>query len=106
MKKYLLPESGRFYKANLHCHSTVSDGKFTPEEMKEMYQSAGYSIVAYTDHDVFLTHNHLTDENFLALNGFSEFFVFSDKLEKLSQKLVTFILEEFVTATCGNKLLF
>lgn len=70
MKKYLLPESGRFYKANLHCHSTVSDGKFTPEEMKEMYQSAGYSIVAYTDHDVFLTHNHLTDENFLALNGF------------------------------------
>ena len=25
MKIYLLPESGNFYKANLHCHSTVSD---------------------------------------------------------------------------------
>ena len=70
MKKYLLPETGRFYKANLHCHSTVSDGKFTPEEMKEMYKNAGYSIVAFTDHDVFLTHNHLTDDTFLALNGF------------------------------------
>ena len=33
MKKYLLPENGQFYKANLHCHSTVSDGHLTPEEM-------------------------------------------------------------------------
>ena len=33
MKKYLLPENGNFYKANLHCHSTFSDGKWTPEEL-------------------------------------------------------------------------
>ena len=37
MKKYLLPEKGTFYKANLHSHSTVSDGGWTPEEMKERY---------------------------------------------------------------------
>ena len=29
----LLPESG-YYKANLHCHTTISDGEFTPEEIK------------------------------------------------------------------------
>jgi len=44
MKKYLLPESGNFYKANLHCHSTFSDGKHTPEEIKKAYMDKGYSI--------------------------------------------------------------
>jgi len=37
MKRYLLPEAGEFYKANLHCHTNVSDGKFSPEEVKAMY---------------------------------------------------------------------
>ncbi len=69
MKKYLLPEGGKFYKANLHSHSTVSDGAWTPEEIKERYMSRGYSVVAYTDHHVMIPHNELTDENFVALNG-------------------------------------
>ena len=38
MKKYLLQENGNFYKANLHCHSIVSDGAFTPEELKNSEQ--------------------------------------------------------------------
>ncbi len=70
MKKYLLPKNGSFYKANLHCHSTISDGKLTPEEIKEMYMDRGYSVVAFTDHDILLDKQHLTDESFLALNGF------------------------------------
>ena len=53
MKKYLLPQIGCFYKANLHCHTTVSDGSITPEEIKNIYKGKGYSVVAYTDHDVF-----------------------------------------------------
>ena len=70
MKVYLLPQSGNFYKANLHSHSTLSDGKWTIEEMKENYKAQGYSIIAYTDHHVFLTHNDLADEDFLPLNGY------------------------------------
>ena len=70
MRKYLLPEKGQFYKANLHCHSTVSDGAWTVEEIKERYLEYGYSIVAFTDHDLFITHNELKDENFLPLNGY------------------------------------
>ena len=54
MKTYLLPKEGNFYKANLHCHTTVSDGKRTPEEIKELYMRNGYSIVAYTDHEVLI----------------------------------------------------
>lgn len=70
MKKYLLPKTGNFYKANLHCHTNLSDGKKSPEEIKELYLSKGYSIVAYTDHDILIPHDDLNDENFLALHGF------------------------------------
>ena len=69
MKKYLLPQDGSFYKANLHCHSTVSDGELTPQQIKELYAKNGYSIVAFTDHNHFVAHNDLSDEHFLALNG-------------------------------------
>ena len=70
MKKFLLPEKGNFYKANLHNHTTISDGLLTPEQVKEEYLKRGISIVAFTDHDVLIPHNDLTDDNFLALNGF------------------------------------
>jgi len=70
MKKYLLPENGNFYKANLHCHTTVSDGKLTPEQVKEEYIKKGYSVIAYTDHDIMIPHDELDSENFLALHGY------------------------------------
>lgn len=69
MKKYLLPNTGNFYKANLHVHTTVSDGDFTPEEIKKMYLEKGYSIVAFTDHEVMVPHPELTDERFLAITS-------------------------------------
>ncbi|MBQ3866606.1 MAG: PHP domain-containing protein [Clostridia bacterium] len=72
MKHVLLPEAGeglRYYKVNLHNHTTISDGKISPEEVKERYKSHGYAAVAFTDHEVFLRHNDLTDESFVALNG-------------------------------------
>jgi hypothetical protein len=78
MRKYLLPESGNFYKANLHCHTTVSDGKLTPEEVKDAYKAHGYSIVAYTDHDNMVCHPELSDESFIALNGY-EYDALDDK---------------------------
>lgn len=69
-KNYILSEKGNDYKANMHCHTVVSDGVKTPEEVKEAYIKEGYSIVAFTDHEVFIPHNELTDGDFLALNGF------------------------------------
>ncbi len=70
MKTYLLPAEGHFYKANLHMHTTVSDGQMTPQEVKEEYSKRGYSIVAFTDHEVLVPHNDLTDEHFLALTAY------------------------------------
>ncbi len=70
MREYLISEEGKFYKANLHSHSSLSDGKLTPEEMKALYKELGYSVLALTDHDLFIPRNDLTDEDFLILNGF------------------------------------
>ncbi len=78
MKKYLISKEGKFYKANLHCHTTVSDGTFSPEEIKQKYLEKGYSIIAYTDHDVLVTHDDLTDDNFLALNGYEMEFIHAE----------------------------
>lgn len=69
MKKYLLPNGNEFYKANLHVHTTVSDGAMTPEEIKKIYMEKGYSVVAFTDHEVMVPHLELTDENFVALTA-------------------------------------
>ncbi|MCQ2413662.1 MAG: hypothetical protein MJ082_02540 [Clostridia bacterium] len=57
------------YKANLHCHTVISDGKWTPEQVKEGYKSHGYSVVAYTDHELFIPHPELTDSTFVALHA-------------------------------------
>lgn len=70
MKRFLLPETGRFFKANLHCHTTLSDGSLTPQQVKKEYAARGYSIVAFTDHERFFRHNNLTGGRFLALNGY------------------------------------
>lgn len=34
-RKILLNPEGNWYKANLHCHCTVSDGAWTAEKNKE-----------------------------------------------------------------------
>lgn len=39
-----------FYKGNTHAHSTQSDGRLSPEEVFEIYHSAGYDFLALTDH--------------------------------------------------------
>lgn len=67
---YLLPQEGRFYKANLHCHTVISDGDLTPKQVKEEYQKRGYSVVAFTDHNQYRCHWELNDEEFLSIAAF------------------------------------
>ena len=65
----LLRANGPFYKANLHCHTTLSDGKMTPEQVREWYRSHGYSIVAFTDHSKYAVYPELRSEDFLPVPG-------------------------------------
>ncbi|MCL2528218.1 MAG: CehA/McbA family metallohydrolase [Defluviitaleaceae bacterium] len=69
MKKNLFLGNKNAYKANLHCHTTVSDGRRTPEEIKAMYTAKGYSIVAFTDHNTLKPQSRLNDDSFLAINA-------------------------------------
>lgn len=68
--KHLLPNVEKYFKANLHTHTTVSDGALTPEETKAAYVQRGYQIIAYTDHEVCVPHPELADENFLPLTSY------------------------------------
>jgi hypothetical protein len=41
---------GRFFRGNLHTHSTLSDGALPPERAVEAYRNRGYDFVALTEH--------------------------------------------------------
>ncbi len=41
---------GNWYKANLHSHTTESDGDLSPADCAELYRRAGYHVLAITDH--------------------------------------------------------
>ncbi len=69
MKRDLLPKVTKYFKANLHTHTNISDGKLTPEEMIAGYKKAGYSILALTDHNVIANHSDKSTEDFLLLTG-------------------------------------
>ena len=65
-----LDQAKNYYKANMHCHTTNSDGRATPETVKEEYKKHGYSVVAFTDHDHIVNCSYLNDEDFIAITGY------------------------------------
>ena len=67
--KYLLPHKN-FYKANLYARSNNSDGRLSPEELKNTYKSKGYSVLAITD-DEPVNEKALSEEDFLVMSGFA-----------------------------------
>ena len=69
MKRILIDKDKKYFKANLHTHSTFSDGRFTVEQIKEEYKKRGYSVVAFTDHEHLIDHSYLNDQNFLAITA-------------------------------------
>jgi len=68
--KHLLPEVPQYYKTNLHTHTNVSDGDYSPEAVKQFYKDRGYSAVAFSDHEVCIAHPELNDPDFLALTAY------------------------------------
>ncbi len=41
---------GRFWRGNLHAHSTLSDGGLAPEQAIDVYKDAGYDFVQLSEH--------------------------------------------------------
>jgi len=73
MKKYFINPLKLQYKANLHCHSNLSDGKLTAQQLKQAYKDRGYSILSITDHERPKNHSDLTTEDFLLITGYEAY---------------------------------
>jgi hypothetical protein len=75
MRSLPFDQPGRFWRGNLHTHSTASDGLLTPQQVCQTYHQAGYDFLAITDH--FLERYHwpitsvqeLRTAQFTALTG-------------------------------------
>lgn len=69
MKQYLLPDNKLWVKANLHCHSSLSYGACSPEELKRDHKERGYSVLAITDWGMITDLTAMNDEDFIILTG-------------------------------------
>ncbi|MEA5012447.1 MAG: CehA/McbA family metallohydrolase [Angelakisella sp.] len=69
MKQSNFPEGGLWLKGNLHSHSTVSDGFYAPEKLVALYAEKGYDFLSITDHNVYVHHNDLPEEEIILLTG-------------------------------------
>ena len=72
MRIDLLASEGNIYKANLHCHSKNYDSSagLTALQLKELYKSNGYNIVAFSEHEKLTYNDELNDNDFMALPAF------------------------------------
>lgn len=62
---------GRFWRGNLHTHSTNSDGVLPPEEVCRRYRAEGYDFLALTDHFVGLWNYPISDTTGYRTEGFT-----------------------------------
>lgn len=61
------------FRADLHCHSTCSDGSLTPQEIIQLASKSGLSGLSITDHDIIegyaLVKDQATELNIQLLPG-------------------------------------
>lgn len=69
IKRSAFSKEGKWFRGNIHSHTTVSDGTVSPEKQAEDYRAQGYDFLALTDHNVMPTHAELCREDFLMLPG-------------------------------------
>ncbi len=60
---------GRWFKGNLHTHTSCSDGSLGVAETIAQYRQAGYDFLAITDHDRLTRTEPYGDRDFLLLPG-------------------------------------
>jgi len=59
----------QWYKANLHSHTSGSDGRLPPGEVALNYRRNGYQVLAITDHNVVTPCRAYCAPDFLCLEG-------------------------------------
>ncbi len=62
---------GRFWRGNLHTHSTLSDGALEPAEVCRRYEAEGYDFICLSDHMVGRYGYPIADTTALRSNSFT-----------------------------------
>ncbi|OQA04052.1 MAG: PHP domain protein [Planctomycetes bacterium ADurb.Bin401] len=60
---------GNWYKANLHTHTTTSDGDVNLPTRVKQYRDIGYNVLVVTDHEKTNNVDGYSDANFLLISG-------------------------------------
>ena len=60
---------GKLLKGGLHCHTTRSDGKGSPEEVIRMHAENGYDFLALTDHRYYNYVNYAPETGITIIPG-------------------------------------
>ncbi len=59
----------KWFKGNLHVHTTNSDGTLSPARVKDIYRRAGYDFLSFADHDLYDCAPELSDGELLIIPG-------------------------------------
>ena len=59
----------KFLKGGLHCHTTRSDGKLTPEEVLDYAKTKGYDFMAITDHQIYTLKQYAPEKDIITIPG-------------------------------------
>lgn len=65
MRQQAFKDGGRFYKGNLHAHTTISDGTRPVREVIGIYKEMGYDFLAVTDHNHVFISDEFNDEIYI-----------------------------------------
>ncbi|MGC4105108.1 MAG: CehA/McbA family metallohydrolase [Thermomicrobiales bacterium] len=88
-------QPGRFFKGNLHTHSTRSDGNLTPDEVIDAYRERGYDFLVLTD--------HFLPETYFRKNAPADSFItISDTIDLRTEDFTTILGAEIHGPGMGN----
>ncbi len=59
----------RLLRGNIHLHTTLSDGDFTPEQAMKTYAENGYDFIALTDHAIYNKTNYAPETSLIVIPG-------------------------------------
>ena len=81
IKRSAFSLQGKWFKGNIHSHTTVSDGTVDPAQQAADYRAMGYDFLALADHNVMLTHSQYNSEDFLMLPGWERDIPIEEKVK-------------------------
>ena len=62
-------DNNKMLKGGLHCHTTRSDGKGTPDEVIKLHKENGYDFLALTDHRIYNYKNFAEETKITIIPG-------------------------------------